>query len=293
MPDVKSRYITSGNAKLFCRETGSGQPLIILHGGPDFDHNYLLPDMDNLSASFHLIYYDQRGRGKSSNQTDPEDVSIKSEIKDLDNIRKFFGFDSVALLGHSWGGLLALEYAIRHSEHVSHLIIMNSAPVSHGTFKLFKEERNKKNSGDIKELMNIASGQLYNEGDINTDLAYHRIHFRSALKNPKHIDKLLSSLRLNFTNERILKAREIEDKLLKETQLSPEYNLFPALRKLSVPALIIHGDHDFIPAACAENIARAIPGAKYVLLTDCGHFAYLEQTTETLKVIRDFFSRSR
>ena len=61
------------SASLYCREIGQGQPIIVLHGGPDFDHSYLLPDLDRLADAFRLIYYDQRGRGRSADQVLPEE----------------------------------------------------------------------------------------------------------------------------------------------------------------------------------------------------------------------------
>jgi proline iminopeptidase len=67
-------YIAVENAELYFREIGQGQPIIILHGGPDFDHSYLLADMDRLSDSFRLIYYDQRGRGKSTENVQPHPI---------------------------------------------------------------------------------------------------------------------------------------------------------------------------------------------------------------------------
>ncbi|RPJ02549.1 MAG: hypothetical protein EHM39_01595, partial [Chloroflexi bacterium] len=67
-------YVPVDNAELFFREVGQGQPIILLHGGPDFDHIYFLPDMDRLSESYRLIYYDQRGRGKSGHNVQPDDV---------------------------------------------------------------------------------------------------------------------------------------------------------------------------------------------------------------------------
>jgi pimeloyl-ACP methyl ester carboxylesterase len=115
-------------------------PIIILHGEPDFDHNYLLPDMDRLSDSFRLIYYDHRGRGQSGSNVQPEDVTIESEIKDLESLREYFQLVSVAVLGHSWGGVLAMEYAIRHPNRVSHLILMNTAPASHNDYMLLREQ---------------------------------------------------------------------------------------------------------------------------------------------------------
>src|SRR5712692_491665 len=114
--------IPVGNASLYAREIGRGQPIIVLHGGPDFDHSYLLPDLDRLADAFRLIYYDQRGRGRSADDVQPEDVTLTSDIDDLDRVRQHFHLQSPALLGHSWGTVLALEYALRHPEQVSHLI---------------------------------------------------------------------------------------------------------------------------------------------------------------------------
>ena len=71
--------IPVGNAELYSREVGEGKAIIVLHGGPDFDHSYLLPELDRLSDSYHLIYYDQRGRGRSAECVKPEDVTLASD----------------------------------------------------------------------------------------------------------------------------------------------------------------------------------------------------------------------
>src|SRR5881398_1369639 len=91
-------YIPVERGRLFFREIGQGLPIIILHGGPDFDHLYLLPEMDRLARHFRLIYYDQRGRGKSAIDVEPEDVSLASEISDIESVRKHFHLDRVAVL---------------------------------------------------------------------------------------------------------------------------------------------------------------------------------------------------
>src|SRR3954468_8985305 len=106
--------IPVGNTSLYSREIGRGQPIIVLHGGPDFDHRYLLPDLDRLADAFRLIYYDQRGRGRSADEVLPDDVTLTSDVDDLDQVRQHFSLESAALLGHSWGAVLALEYALRH-----------------------------------------------------------------------------------------------------------------------------------------------------------------------------------
>ena len=100
--------IRTGQAQFYVREIGTGWPIIVIHGGPDFDHCYLLPEMDRLADAFRLIYYDQRGRGRSARGVQPGDVTIESEVEDVERVRRHFQVESVAVLGHSWGGLLAM-----------------------------------------------------------------------------------------------------------------------------------------------------------------------------------------
>lgn len=75
--------IHAGGASLYARDVGRGQPIVVLHGGPDFDSGYLLPDLDRLANAFRLIYYDQRGCGKSAGNVRPEDVTLTSDLEDI------------------------------------------------------------------------------------------------------------------------------------------------------------------------------------------------------------------
>jgi proline iminopeptidase len=207
-PAAREGYVAVENARLYWREIGQGQPTIIIHGGPDFDHNYLLPDMDCLSDSLRLIYYDQRGRGRSV--ANAESVTIQSEINDLESLRQYFQLECAAILGHSWGGVLAMEYAIRHPDRVSHLILMNAAPASHGDLMMVRQERRKTTAGDLEELKVLSSTRRYEEGDLEADAEYYRIHFRATLRQPEHLERVINRLRLSFTKQGIRKARAIE-----------------------------------------------------------------------------------
>jgi proline iminopeptidase len=291
-PTPHESYISVQNAELYYREIGQGRPIFILHGGPDFDHTYLLPDMDRLSGDFRLIYYDQRGRGRSSGNVQPEDVSIQSEIEDLEALRDYFRLESVAVLGHSWGGVLAMEYAIRHPDRVSHLILMNTAPASHNDYALFRQEFVKKLGDDAEKRQALSSSAAYAEGDPDTVAAYYRIQYGATVKRPGDLEKVIASLRSSFTKESILKSWAIEDRLMDETWGLSEYDLLPELRRLSIPTLVIHGDYDFVPVECSVHIAQSIQGARLVVLEDTGHFSYLESPNAVREAIVDFFHSS-
>lgn len=281
-------HASIGKARLYYRELGRGRPMMVLHGGPDFDHRYLLPEMDRLSEAYRLIYYDQRGRGQSADGVRREDVTLASEIEDLDALRQYFRLETVAVAGHSWGGLLAMVYAIQYPGRVSHLILMNTAPATHDDFLRYREERRRQAAGDLARKDALASGARFRECDPDAVAEYYRVHFRKALRRPEHLDRVIERLRASFTREGILLGRAIEDRLMIETALSPGFDLLPELAKLRIPALILHGEHDLIPVECVLPIAQSIPGARFVALPECGHFAYLERPEEIRRELAEF-----
>jgi proline iminopeptidase len=289
---VREGYIPVPGAELYFREVGNGPALVILHGGPDFNHNYLLPEVDRLSSAFRLIYYDQRGRGKSSRDVAPDGVNLESEIDDLDEVRRYFGLDTIAVLGHSWGGLLAMEYVTRHAERVSHLVLLNAAPASHADLQHFRQQRQAAEAPTLAKMDAVASRPGYAAGDVEMDTEYYRAHFGKALSRPDELESVVRRLRSHFTPNDIVKARAIEDRLCAETWLSPEYDVLARLRKTQVQALIIHGDNDVIPLQCATRVAEALSGSRLVVLRGCGHFAYLERPAEVLDAIVDFVLQS-
>jgi proline iminopeptidase len=296
LPVAQQGYVPVDRAQLFYREIGQGQLVIVMHGGPSFDHTYLLPDLDRLADAARLIYYDQRGRGKSGGNVQPEDVSLASEVADAEALRQHFHLDTVAVLGHSWGGLLALEYATRFPEHVSHLILMNTAPASYQDWLLFDEElRARRGPGEQETMQALASSASFEEGDADTRADYYRLHFRPAFARPDQLDRLVARLRTNFagmTRTDMLRARQIGARLFDETAESSDYDLLPQLTRLRIPTLVIHGDHDFIPVACAAHIAQAVPDARLIVLDDCGHFASMESPEAVRTEIIAFLARA-
>jgi proline iminopeptidase len=282
-----------GGATLYARDIGRGRPIVVLHGGPDFDHSYLRPDLDRLADSFRLIYYDQRGRGRSADGVRAEDVTLASDIADLDKVREHFQLSSTAVLGHSWGTVLALEYAIRYPQRVSHLILMNPAPASAADYRRMRKERLETLGDDLDRLRAAAATDGYKAGDPDAVAAYYRIHFKAALRRPEDYERLMARMRPSFTtSEAVLKARHVEDRLMADSWSVDGYDLLPRLRRLAIPTLVVHGDHDFIPSFAAEHIAAAVPAARFVTMRECGHFAYLECPGPVRKEIDEFFRKA-
>jgi len=285
--------IPAGSTTLYSRAIGRGTPVIVLHGGPDFDHGYLLPELDRLSDAFRLLYYDQRGRGRSAEDVRPDEVTLASDLDDIDRIGRYYKLDAIGLLGHSWGAVLALEYALRNPTRVSQLVLMNPAPVSISDLASVRKAYVERLGAAMDRQRAIMASAAYQAGEPETVAARYRIHFQPSLKRAEDYEKMMARMRAGFISQGkdgIVRARAVEDRLMRDTWNLPGYDLLPKLARLAIPTLVIAGDHDFMVGA-AERIARAIPRAKLVTVKDCGHFAFLECAGEVRNALDSFVGR--
>ena len=219
-----------------------------------------------------------------------------SDVDDLDTVRQHFRLKAPVLLGHSWGAVLALEYALRHPTRVSYLILMNPAPASTSDVAVMRKSYLQKLGADMDRQREIVASAAYQAGDPEAVTARYRIHFKHALSHSEDYERLMVRMQAGFVRqgkEGVVKARAAEDQLMRDTWNVAGYDLIPKLRHLRTPTLVIAGDLDFIPLAVAENIARAIPNARLVTIQDCGHFAFLERADEVRRAIDDFFRRTQ
>lgn len=268
----RESHVRVEGGELFVREVGRGPPIVVVHGGPDFDHTYLLPDLDRLADRYRLVYYDQRCRGKSRGELQLEDIHIDRYVADLDAVREHMRLEKTAVLGHSWGGFVAMHYALRHPERVSQLILLNTASATNTDIEAMKVERHKRWTARQAEMDALASSMAMDEGDPETVAAYYALDFATTFKRLEDARRL----KLDFAREDILKGRAIEDHLAKGLYWQEGYTLLPALAKLRVPTLVIHGELDFFPLESSKHIAEAIPGAKLVVIPGSGHFSYID-----------------
>src|SRR3989449_5581395 len=113
--------------RLFPRRAGDGPPVVVLHGGPGAHHDYLLPQYDLLARGRTLLYYDQRGGGRSPVGRDTP-VGWREHVADLEALRRHWSIDRLTLLGYSWGGLLAVLYWLEDPQRVERLAPLSPAP---------------------------------------------------------------------------------------------------------------------------------------------------------------------
>ena len=106
-----------------------------------------------------------RGRGRSAEGVRPDDVTLSSDLEDIDRVRQHFRLDAPVLLGHSWGAVLALEYALRHPTRVSRVILMNPAPASASDVAVVRKVYLERLGADMDQQRSIMASRAYQSGD--------------------------------------------------------------------------------------------------------------------------------
>ncbi len=119
--------VVGGKYKVWTKKLGSGPTkVLLLHGGPGFSHEYLEGFESFLpQAGIEMYYYDQLGCNNSDQPDDPALWTLARYTSEVEEVRRGLGLDQFILYGHSWGGLLAIEYALRYQQHLSGLVISN------------------------------------------------------------------------------------------------------------------------------------------------------------------------
>ncbi len=283
--DTKSFFVEVDHARLFCRSMGEGTPLIVLHGGPGLSQDYLQPYLSKLAENHFVIFYDQRGSGRSEGEIDSTYINLSVFLNDLEAIRQHFGLEKVSILGHSFGGFLAMHYAISHPEAIDKLILLNSAPSSSEGWALLVEEYYRRMAPFMEEIERLQASEEFAAGDPGTVAHYLKTLFRTYCAIPEKADELnfLASPQANIN---FIKTSEI----LRQTLFASPFDLREELKKLSCKTLIVHGDKDTIPLSTAETLHTNIRDSKLVVIEDCGHFPYVEKEQELFDALNDFFA---
>jgi len=262
--------------QLFERRTGSGPPVVVLHGGPGAHHDYLLPGFDRLATGRTLIYYDQRGGGRSP-VTREVPVGWREQVADLDALRAAWGLERLTLAGYSWGGLLALLYALAHPGRAERLALVSCAPVWRDGRAAFERRFAERNAAPDLE----AARRAVNESGLaqRDPEAYRRRRFALSVAGYFHDRERAADL----TPFRV--TGRTQDEVWRSLG---DFDLRPRLPELGeLPALVLHGDDDPIPLAAAETLAAGL-GAPLHVLPACGHVPYVEAAESFTRLLDAF-----
>ncbi|HET8625411.1 MAG TPA: alpha/beta fold hydrolase [Gemmatimonadales bacterium] len=263
-------------ALLYERRVGTGPPVVVLHGGPGASFDYLLPGFDALADGRTLIYYDQRGGGRSPIPRD-QPVGWRDHVADLEALRAVWGVERLTILGYSWGGLLAQLYAIEHRERVERLALVCPAP----SWRAARDEFERRFSARNMAPEVQAERQRLRNSDLRVrdPEAFQRRMFELSVVAYFHDPE----------QARNLTAFRVVGRIQQETWGSlGDYDLRPELDRLrGTPALVVHGASDPIPLEASEETAARIR-ATLEVLDRCGHCPHVERPDRFVPLLHRF-----
>lgn len=279
-------YIPANGTRLYCKTMGTGEPLVILHGGPGLDQSYFLPQMEKLAADYMLIFYDQRGCGKSDVDVDTQSITMLQNVEDLEAVRVYFKLDKMNLLGHSFGGLLAMNYAIRYPGKLKRLVLVTPTPQSAAwRDSSFRMMSLRSVPADKSFMDSLSATTQFTKRDPATMALFFRALFRQSFYNPQYAD----SLTLNFS-ENYPKTSALMQQLYWDSSLV-NYDLTKALDSVKCPTLIIGAEADMAPPEALEELHRALKNSEYSMIESCGHFPFVEAMGKFRELLLAFMKK--
>ena len=286
LPPHESGFTATTPVSLYWARYGPAarDPLLVLHGGPGASHDYLLPQMLALAEKRELIFYDQRGGGRSrENDAAQEPITWRTHVADLAAIIAEFSLPRPTLLGYSWGALLAILYSIEAAKGSvapppARLVLIDPAPVTRAYRDAFEAEFARRQGSDpIKSLRE----QLTTSGVQTMDRdAYRRRAFELSVAG--------------YFADPARAAGLTPFRVIGKVQTSVwsslgDFDLRKELRNVRCPALVLHGTDDPIPLESARDVAEAL-GARFVRIEGAGHVPYVEQPGPLFEAIEAFLS---
>jgi proline iminopeptidase len=269
------------DVSLFVKVVGRGDPLLLMHGGPSADHTSMLP-FRRLADQFTLIFYDHRGNGRSTGA--PSSMTWENLTADADALRQRLGFGKWSVLGHSFGGHVALEYALRYPDSLSQLVLLDTG-------------------GDSRWSRQHALQLLAKRGYSPEKVELVRRWFNGELA-PREwwpiFLRISSAYSYDTSPWPILRHMlgggwrfkpRPEALIFSGRHLLPGWTVMDRLGEITVPTLVMAGRHDFLfPPECQLQLAAGIPGARLRIVERAGHSPDLEQPAEVMEAVSDFLS---
>lgn len=270
------------DVSLFVEVIGHGYPLVLMHGGPGADHWSLMP-LRGCADQFTLIFYDHRCNGRSVGSP-VSSMTWENLTADADALRQKLGFEKWAVLGHSFGGHVALEYALRYPESVSHLLLLDTGGDSRWA---------RQNAGDLLAKRGYSPKKVelvrrFFNGEIApNEMLPALMRFGGAYY---HHPSLMLSARDLARGEWRTRIRP-EALIFAGRHLLKGWTVMDRLSRIKVPTLVIAGRDDFLfPPEHQVELAAGIPNARLRIIERAGHNVLSEGAAEVIEAVRDFIS---
>jgi proline iminopeptidase len=258
---------------------GTALPIIAVNGGPGLSHAYMMQNdlWQRVGHNRLVVLYDQRGIGASKRLQPGASQSMDSQVADLEAVRQHLDLNQFALLGDSYGGLVAMAYAAAHPEHVAKLILSDSPgpswqSIEHLLPQVFP---------DVEE-QNTQEEQKLGASTEAAARAGLRNHFRMIFYSPAKRDEYMRKMGDPGFEPAVAEA---------VSKATASLDLTPKLAGFHFPTLVLTGRYDMnVAPLTAWRLAHAIPGAKIVFFEQSGHLPAYEEPDKYIEVLENFLN---
>jgi proline iminopeptidase len=289
---AKEGYVDAGGGvRLFYRLLGTGpDTLIMIHGGPGLTMDYFLDDLTPLAAHHALLFYDQRGTGRSTLVSDSMSLDAQRFVEDVEAIREHFGIGQLTLFGHSWGSAVVARYAMSYPEHLRRIIIVGALPLQqYQLTEAFKQLEMKRDSITLKRMRELRAARLADPGNSEVCSAYYTLWFQPFYGNHNTANPSKGDFCAGTLESRRNKMVSVD----KFTMASlGQWDWRWSLSQVRIPGLIIHGTMDPLPLDGAKAWASVLSNGQLLLLDGVGHFPYLEVPDRFFEVVNEFLRKN-
>jgi proline iminopeptidase len=260
---------------------GHGPPVVLMHGGPGLDYQTMLP-LEPLADQFTLVFYDHRCNGHSEG-AEVSSMTMENLTADAEALRQALGFEKWVVLGHSFGGNVALEYALRYPKSLTRLVLINT--------------------GGDQWWVNQNAPQLlakrgYSPSTVQAARRFYNGQFTPGEFLPIYV-KFSKAYDYHFSILSIIKLVgsghspkfQPEALIFGYSHALQGWTVMDRLSEIQAPTLILAGRYDFLfPTEHQVALAAGIPHARLEIIECAGHSPHMEQPAEVLRLIRDFLS---
>lgn len=278
--------------KVWYRIVGTGEktgrfPLLCLHGGPGIPHDYLEPLEAMAATRRRVIFYDQLGCGNSDHPHDPSLWSVDLFVEELGIVRQALDLNHVHLLGHSWGGMLAMEYALRQPAGLVSLILASSLasmPQSRAEINRLLSELP---IGVQQTLLkHEKAGTTDNPAYLESMMVFYNRYVCRLDPWPEYVYRSFEKF---MQNQEVYEALMVPDELKGSSPLQ-EWDIVDRLGEIQVPTLITCGRYDQVTPAISETLHQGIPGSQWVVFERSSHMPHAEEPKKYMQVLDQFLS---